>query len=77
MWRRAGVITELIRGRLGATDVLALSVRTIIFADENFRDGVYLSEVKIFIYEMFKRDNKASSCNHDIDLVIGAALMFC
>ena len=50
-----------------ASDLL----RTIIFADENFRDGVYLAAAKILICENIWCDDRASSCNHDMDLVIG------
>lgn len=51
-------------------------LRTIIFADENFRDSAYLAAVKILICEISGRDDKTSSCNHDMDLVIGGiALM--
>lgn len=39
--------------------------------------GLYLAAVKILICEMSRCDDKTSSCNHDIDLVIGIALMFC
>lgn len=38
--------------------------------------GVYLAAVKILVYEISGRDDKTSSCNHDIDLVIGKALVF-
>lgn len=43
-------------------------LRTVIFADEYFRDGILSGS---------DRDDRASSSNHDIDLVIGKALVFC
>ena len=46
-------------------------LRTIIFADENFRDSVYLMAVEMLICEISRRDDKTSLCNHDMDLVIG------
>lgn len=60
---------ELIERVLGCG--IHCSCLVIIFADENFRDSVYLAAVKILVCEMSRRDDKASSCNHDIDLVIG------
>ena len=51
-------------------------LRTIIFADENFRDRVCLA-AKILVCEISRRDDKTSSCNHDMNLVIGKALMSC
>ena len=52
-------------------------LRTIIFADENFRDSPYLAAVKILVCEISGRDDKTSSCNHDMNLVIGGmALVF-
>lgn len=47
-------------------------LRTIIFADEIFRNSVYLAAVKILVCKISKRDDKTSSCNHDMDLVIGS-----
>lgn len=44
------------------------------FADENFRDSAYLMATEILVCEMHGRDDKISSCNHDMDLVIGKAL---
>ena len=55
-----------------AADCRHLTLRTIIFADENFRDGVLSAAVKILICEISRRDDKISSCNHDMDLVIGS-----
>lgn len=52
-------------------------LRTIVFADENFRDSIYLATIKILICEISGRDDRISSCNHDMDLVIGIALMLC
>lgn len=37
----------------------------------------YLVATEILICEISRRDDRASSCNHDIDLVIGETLMFC
>ena len=37
---------------------------------------VLSAAVKILICETPMRDDKTSSCNHDIDLVIGKALVF-
>lgn len=56
---------------------MSVLLRTIVFADENFRYSVYLMVVKILICEIFRRNDGTSSCNHDIDLVIGKALVFC
>ena len=46
-------------------------LQTIIFADENFRDSTYLVAVEMLVCEISRRDDKTSSCNHDMDLVIG------
>ena len=37
----------------------------------------YLVATEILICEISRRNDRASSCNHDIDLVIGKALVFC
>ena len=52
-------------------------LRTVIFADEYFRDGICLAATEMLVCETSGRDDRASSCNHDIDLVIGKALVFC
>lgn len=52
-------------------------LRTIIFADENFRNSAYLAAAEILVCEISRRDDKTSSCNHDMDLVIGKVLMSC
>ena len=36
-----------------------------------------LAAIEILVCEMHGRDDKISSCNHDIDLVIGKAFIFC
>lgn len=36
-----------------------------------------LAATEILICEISGRDDKISSCNHDMDLVIGIALIFC
>ena len=36
-----------------------------------------LAAIKILVCEISGRNDKISSCNHDIDLVIGKALVFC
>lgn len=61
-------------GRLGRLPVL---LRTINFADEKFRDDVLSSGDRNTYMRISGRDDRASSCNHDIDLVIGKALVLC
>ena len=36
-----------------------------------------LAATEMLVCETSGRDDGASSCNHDIDLVIGKALVFC
>lgn len=50
--------------------------RTVLFADEYFRDGALSNGDRMLVCEISGRDDRVSSCNHDMDLVIGKALMF-
>jgi len=36
-----------------------------------------LAATEILVCEISGRDDRISSCNHDIDLVIGKAFVFC
>lgn len=50
-------------------------LRTIVFADEKFGNTLFRL-VEILVCEISGRNDKTSSCNHDMDLVIGGiALM--
>lgn len=49
--------------------------RMVFFADEYFRDDVLSGATEVFVCEIFRHDDKILSCNHDMDLVIGKALM--
>lgn len=51
-------------------------LRTVVFADENFRCDVLSSGHQNTYMRISGRDDRTSSCNHDIDLVVGKALMF-
>ena len=51
-------------------------LRTIVFADEYFRDDVLSGGDQNTYMRISRRDDRISSCNHDMDLVIGIALMF-
>lgn len=37
----------------------------------------YLAATEILVCEISRRNDRAFSCNHDIDLVISIALIFC
>lgn len=59
------------------TDALTISVRMKIFADENFKDNHLSGGSLNTCMRISRRGDKTSSCNHDMDLVIGGiALMF-
>lgn len=51
-------------------------LRTVIFADEILEMMFYLAATEILVCEISGRDDRASSCNHDMGLVIGKALVF-